>query len=62
MSGLHVGTRYARSLTGTIPTELGRLTDLSALSFYEINSITGSIPSELGQLHELTYLEFYYAR
>ena len=43
------------SLSGTIPTELGQLTDLKQLGLYT-NSLSGTIPSELGQLTALTIL------
>ena len=38
---------------GTIPTELGKLTDLSAGLRLDTNMLTGSIPSELGNLVRL---------
>ncbi|KAK3242307.1 hypothetical protein CYMTET_47995 [Cymbomonas tetramitiformis] len=37
------------SLTGTLPTELGNLTDLTHLSFAD-NRLTGTVPTELGRL------------
>ena len=39
-------------MTGTIPAELGNLTDLSYLSL-NANDLTGSIPAELGSLTAL---------
>ncbi len=42
-------------LTGSIPTELGHLTNLSYLSL-NYNQLTGSIPTELGHLTNLSYL------
>lgn len=42
-------------LVGTIPPELGRLTNLSSLDLLE-NNLTGAIPSELGQLTKLETL------
>jgi hypothetical protein len=42
-------------LTGTIPAELGDLTNLSYLSLYE-NNLTGTIPAELGNLTNLSHL------
>jgi hypothetical protein len=42
-------------LYGTIPSELGLLTNLGDLSL-GINLLTGTIPSELGSLQNLTYL------
>ena len=43
------------SLSGSIPAELGNLTNLTGLSL-TYNSLTGSIPSELGNLTNLTGL------
>lgn len=43
-------------LSGTLPTELGLLETLSALSLQE-TSIFGSIPSEIGMLKKLQILE-----
>ena len=42
-------------LAGTIPTELGELTDLTRLHL-TINSLTGTIPTELGELTALDFL------
>ena len=42
-------------LNGTIPPELGKLTELRKLNLSN-NSLTGSIPSELGDLTNLTHL------
>ena len=42
-------------LTGSIPTELGNLTNLTVLDL-EDNQLSGSIPSEIGNLTNLTYL------
>ena len=42
-------------LSGTIPIELGNLTNLSRLSLYQ-NSLSGSIPPELGDLANLQVL------
>ncbi|CAB9518684.1 LRR receptor-like serine threonine-protein kinase [Seminavis robusta] len=36
-------------LTGTIPTEIGRVTDLESL-YLHANQLTGEVPSEIGQL------------
>ena len=43
------------SLTGTIPSELGNLTNLTWLQLSR-NSLSGGIPSELGNLTKLTWL------
>ena len=45
----------SRSLTGSIPWELGSLSELTVLNLHE-NSLTGSIPPELGSLRKVTYL------
>ncbi len=42
------------SLSGSIPAELGNLTNLTSL-YLNINSLTGSIPPELGNLTNLTF-------
>ncbi|MBD1911721.1 MULTISPECIES: DUF4347 domain-containing protein [unclassified Leptolyngbya] len=42
-------------LSGTIPVELGTLSELQSLNLYG-NQLTGSIPSELGNLANLTHL------
>ena len=43
------------SLSGSIPAELGNLTNLTSL-YLNFNSLTGSIPSELGNLTNLVFL------
>jgi hypothetical protein len=43
-------------LTGTIPSELGQLTQLETL-FLQENTLTGTIPSWLGQLSLLKQLQ-----
>ena len=43
-------------LTGMIPPELGRLSQLEWLSLYD-NKLTGSIPPELGRLSQLEWLD-----
>jgi hypothetical protein len=43
------------SLTGTIPTELGNLSNLTRLTLWN-NSLTGTIPTELGNLSNLSSL------
>jgi hypothetical protein len=45
-------------LTGSIPVELGNLTNLIELSL-SVNQLTGSIPSELGNLTNLQRLDLY---
>jgi len=42
-------------LTGTIPTEFGKLTALQAMNIGN-NIITGSIPIEMGNLSEMQFL------
>ena len=46
---------YANQLTGTIPTGVGQLTELTYLDLGN-NELTGTIPAALGQLTELTDL------
>ena len=48
---------YANRLTGTIPPELGNLTNLTNLSLND-NRLTGEMPSELGNLEYLNWLSF----
>jgi len=45
----------SQGLTGSIPPEIGDLTNLRHLYLYN-NQLTGSIPSEIGNLTNLTYL------
>ena len=45
-----------KSLTGSIPPELGNLTNLKILVLDE-NQLTGTIPSQLGSLSELTEID-----
>jgi len=47
---------YHNQLTGTLPTELGALTDLTYLWIYN-NHLTGTLPSQLGILTRLTRME-----
>jgi len=47
---------YSNSLRGSLPSELGQLTNLQVLDFYN-NQLTGTIPSELGQLVNLQALD-----
>ena len=46
---------YGNRLTGTIPTELGRLTSMQGLHI-DNNQLTGTIPAELGRLSNLRWL------
>ena len=51
-----------RGLTGTLPSEIGRLTELRRLNLGNpgdgpFNSVTGPIPPELGELKKLVVLE-----
>ncbi|KAK3236421.1 hypothetical protein CYMTET_53444 [Cymbomonas tetramitiformis] len=43
------------SLTGTVPTQMGALTQLSYLYLHS-NSLTGTVPTQMGALTKLTYL------
>ena len=49
---------HVNSLTGEIPPELGRLSDLKNLHLFR-NSLTGEIPPELGNLSNLERLDLY---
>ena len=44
------------NLTGEIPSELGKLTNLTDLLTLSRNALSGSIPTELGKLTNLTHL------
>jgi Leucine-rich repeat (LRR) protein len=59
-SGGHVSEidLWSNSLTGSIPTELGNLSNLTILSLSS-NDLTGTIPTELGNLSNLTSLYLY---
>ena len=46
---------YNNQLTGSIPPEIGNLTNLVWLGLYD-NQLTGGIPSEIGNLTNLTSL------
>jgi Leucine-rich repeat (LRR) protein len=45
-------------LSGSIPSEIGNLTNLERLYLYD-NQLTGSIPPEIGNLTNLTYLNLH---
>ena len=47
-----------KELTGTIPTKLSSLSNLTRLALYQ-NELTGTIPPELGNLSNLTELEIF---
>ena len=47
-----------QGLTGTVPSELGSLTNLQSLSL-GLNQLTGEIPTELGILANLRWLELF---
>ena len=49
---------HANTLSGSIPAELGNLTNLTNLDL-STNSLSGGIPSELGNLTNLTTLDLY---
>ena len=54
-AGLPSRVRNDNQLTGTIPAELGSLTNLTSLGLRD-NQLTGTIPAELGSLTNLTRL------
>jgi Leucine-rich repeat (LRR) protein len=56
-SGGHVSEldMSSNQLSGTIPPELGQLSNLEFISLF-INQLSGTIPPELGQLNSLKYL------
>ena len=54
----HLSFHYDNQLTGTIPPELGSLSNLESLTIQD-NGLTGEIPAELGNLSNLTNLNFY---
>ena len=45
---------YSNKMTGTIPTEFGKMTGLVDRFRVYANSLSGKIPTELGQMTELT--------
>jgi len=48
-----------QQLTGPIPQEIGKLTNLTFLSL-ATNQLTGSIPQEIGNLVNMTHLQLWY--
>ena len=48
-------TLYNRGLDGTLPAELGKLTNLQIL-YLNNNDLSGAIPGELGEMFSLTHL------
>lgn len=46
---------YNNRISGTIPSELGNLTDLVSLDLYS-NNLTGPIPASFGKLKKLRFL------
>ena len=54
---IHLDIRY-RQLSGSIPPEIGNLTNLTYLSFWN-NDLSGNIPPEIGNLTNLTYLSLF---
>jgi len=48
-----------QQLTGTIPPDLGKLTNLTFLSL-ATNQLTGLIPKEIGSLVNMTHLQLWY--
>ncbi|KAH7518551.1 hypothetical protein FEM48_Zijuj09G0183500 [Ziziphus jujuba var. spinosa] len=46
---------YSNNISGTIPEELGNLTNLVSLDLY-LNNLSGSIPTTLGNLQKLRFL------
>ena len=46
---------FDNNLTGVIPLEIGKLTNLERLGLYN-NQISGSIPATLGNLKSLKFL------
>ena len=49
---------YSNNIGGSIPSELGNLTNLVSLDLY-LNSFTGPIPESLGKLSKLRFLYVY---
>jgi len=48
---------YDNNLTGTIPSSLGNITNVTFFDLYN-NSIIGTIPSSLGNLTNVTFMDF----
>ncbi len=51
-----IKNQYENQLTGTIPTALGKLSELTILSLSK-NQLTGTIPPELGNLSNLSEID-----
>ena len=49
---------YSNNISGTVPEELGNLTNLVSLDLY-LNNLRGPIPSTLGKLQKLRFLYDY---
>jgi len=55
---LHVLHIYGSRVSGTLPTELGALTELTSLRL-DANDFSGTIPTEIGNLRKLEVLDLY---
>lgn len=55
LSQIRFESTARNGLTGTISSDIGRLTKLTGLDLYE-NYLSGSLPTELGLLEELKKL------
>ena len=50
---------FNNNLNGTLPSEIGDLTELESLNFNS-NQLSGKIPNEIGNLVNLTYMQMAY--